>query len=373
MAGPPVGKAVAVRVMGDDFTQLRMIVQKVIDELQKIPGVMDIEDDFLSGKSELKVLVNEDKAALYNLDVDSVATAVRHAYQGGVATEFKDQNDEVDVVVKFNHKFRSNLYGVLDIKIPNIVGDMILLKNVATVDKTGGFAKIRRYDQKRVITVTANIDESLNNSRDVNNEIKKRMAPFMLNYPSYILKHGGEYEDTQKSMQSLLEGFILAVILIYMIIASTFKSFVQPLMLMFTIPLAIIGVFVGLIVMRTPMGMMSFMGIIALAGIVVNDSIVLIDFINRRMAEGGDRIEAIIDASKTRLRPIMLTSITTILGLMPLALGIFGKEVMLTPMAISIAWGLAFSSALTLLLIPCLYTIFDDMKRLVRRNNSSTS
>lgn len=362
MTGPPVGKAVAVRVMGDNFQTLHLISQKIIAELQMIKGVQDIEDDFRSGKTELTVIVDEDKAALYKLNVQSVATAVMHAYRGGVATEFKAENDEIDVVVKFNESFRNNLYGILDIRIPNAQGHMVPLKNVAGVEQADGYAKIRRYDQKRVITVTANIQPGVNNSRDVNREIKKRMELFMEDYPGYILKFGGEYEDTQKSMQSLLEAFVLAIFLIYMIIASTFKSFLQPFMLMFTIPLSVIGVFVGLIVMRTPMGMMSFMGIIALAGIVVNDSIVLIDFINRRRAQGGDRIRAVIEASKTRLRPILLTSITTILGLMPLALGLFGKERMLTPMAISIAWGLSFSSSLTLLLIPCLYTITDDIK-----------
>jgi multidrug efflux pump len=362
MAGPPVGKAVAVRVMGDDFEILQGIAQTVGEELHRIKGVKDIENDFSLGKSEIKVIVDEDKAALYKLDVESVATAMQYAYQGGLATEFKDENDEIDVVVKFSEEFRNNSSRILDLKIPNTEGYMIALKNVATLERTSGYAKIRRYDQKRVITVTANIESGVNNSRDVNNAIKKKMEKFMEQYPGYILNYGGEYEDTQESMQSLFEAFILAIFLIYMIIASTFKSFLQPFMLMFTIPLAIMGVFIGLIVMRTPMGMMSFLGIIALTGIVVNDSIVLIDFINRRMAEGGDRMEAIIEASKARLRPIMLTSITTIVGLMPLALGIFGKERMLTPMAISIAWGLAFSSTLTLILIPCLYAISDDIK-----------
>jgi multidrug efflux pump subunit AcrB len=370
MAGPPVGKAVAVRVMGDDFLILRTIVQKVREELNEIKGVEDIEDDFLSGKSEIKVIVDEDKAALYKIDVESVAMAIQYAYRGGVATEFKDENDEIDVVVKFDEEFRNDPSMILDLKIPTREGYMIPLKNVAIIERTSGYAKIRRFDQRRVITVTGNIESGANNSRDVNNEIKKKMKAFMENYPGYILHYGGEYEDTQKSMRSLGEAFILALFLIYMIIASTFKSFIQPFMLMFTIPLAIMGVFLGLIIMNTPMGMMSFMGVIALTGIVVNDSIVLIDFINRRILEGGDRIEAIIDASKTRLRPIILTSITTIFGLTPLALGIFGKERMLTPMAISIAWGLTFSSTLTLLLIPCLYTIVDDIKtRLWRRHS----
>jgi len=362
MAGPPVGKAVAVRVMGDDYQILRTISGKALEELKKIKGVVDIEDDFRPGKSEIKVVVDEDKAALYGLNVEAVATSINHAYMGGIATEFKDQNDEIDVVVKLNEKFRNKLYGILDMKVPNSRGHMIPLKNVATVERTRGYGKIRRYDERRVITVTANIESGVNNSRDVNQEIKQRMEKFMQQFPQYIVKYGGEYEDTQESMNSLIQAFGLAVFLIYMIIASTFKSFIQPFMLMFTIPFAVVGVFVGLIVMRTPIGMMSFLGIIALAGIVVNDSIVLIDFINRRRAEAGDRIEAIIDASKARLRPILLTSITTILGLMPLALGIFGREESLTPMAISIVWGLAFSSILTLLLIPCLYTIVDDIK-----------
>jgi len=372
MAGPPVGKAVAVRIMGDDFQVLQKLSRQVLEELQKIKGVVDIEDDFRPGKGEMRVSVDEKKAALYMLDVETVATAIKHAYQGGIATQFKDRNDEIDVVVKFNETFRNDMKKILDIKIPNADGAMIQLKNVATVDVARGYGKIRRYDEKRVITVTANIERGVNTSRDVNREIKNRMQAYGKQYPDYILKFGGEYEDTQKSMRSLIQAFGLAVFLIYMIIASTFKSFLQPLMLMFTIPLAIIGVFIGLIIMQTPIGMMSFLGIIALAGIVVNDSIVLIDFINRRRAEGGNRIEAIVDAARTRLRPILLTSITTILGLMPLALGIFGKERMLTPMAISIVWGLSFSSILTLLLIPCLYTIIDDISVWFQRKKTDT-
>ncbi len=373
MAGPPVGKAVAVRIMGDDFEVLQILSRTVIDELKKIEGVTDVEHDFRPGKDELRITVDEKRAALYELDIETIAVTVQYAYRGGIATELKEHNDEIDVVVKFNSAFRNSLENIMDLKIPNAAGAMIPLKNVAATDITRGFGKIRRYDERRVITVTANIVQGVNNSRDVNNEIKKRMQPFMRQYPDYIVKFGGEYEDTQKSMQSLFQAFGLALFLIYMIIASTFKSFLQPFMLMFTIPLSIIGVFVGLIVMQTPIGMMSFLGIIALAGIVVNDSIVLIDFINRRRAEGGDRIDAVVDAAKTRLRPILLTSITTILGLMPLALGIFGKERMLTPMAISIVWGLAFSSILTLLLIPCLYTIIDDIRGKLGRTPKQTT
>lgn len=269
------------------------------------------------------------------------------------------------MVVKFDERTRSDIQGILNTRVQNTRGHMIPLKNVASLEYTSGYAKIRRFDQKRVINVTADIKTGENNSRDVIHEIQKRMGKYMEKFPGYILKFGGEYEDTQESLSSLYKAFGLAIFLIYMILATTFKSFSQPFMLMASIPFAVMGVFVGLIIMRTPIGMMSFLGIIALVGIVVNDSIVLIDFINRRRSEAGDaedRMEAVIEACKIRLRPILLTSITTIFGLMPLALGIFGREILMTPMAISIVWGLSFSSVLTLLIIPCFYVILEDIK-----------
>ena len=363
MSGPSVGKPVAVRRMCDDFNVLKTLSVRVQEELEKIKGVKDIEDDLRAGKSEIKIIVDEDRAAIHDLEVETIANFIMYAYKGGVATEFRQHNEEIEIIVKFNINFRNDPAGILEIKIPNKNGDMIPLKNVATTKTTRSYGKIRRYDGKRVVTVTANIEPGVNTSRNVNMQIRKIMSVFTEQFPGYILKYGGEYEDTQKSIQSLFQAFGLAVFLIYMIIASMFRSFIQPFMLMFTIPFTIVGVFLGLIFMRTPISMMSFLGIIALTGIVVNDSIVLIDFINRKMTETQDRFEAIIEAAKTRLRPILLTSITTILGLLPLALGMFGKEQMLTPMAISIVWGLAFSSILTLLFIPCLYTIVDDIKK----------
>lgn len=373
MSGPPVGKPVAVRIMGDDFQILKTISRKVMEELGKIRGVTGIEDDFLTGKEEIRIIVDEERAALFDLNVAAVAKTIQYAYMGGVATEYKDQNDEVDVIVKFDEGTRNDIPGILNMKVQNTAGHMIPLKNAASLEHTSGYTKIRRFDQKRVVNITADIETGENNSRDVIHEIQRRMGNYMEQFPGYILKFGGEYEDTQESLASLLKSFGLALFLIYMILATTFKSFTQPFMLMAAIPFAVIGVFVGLIVMRTPMGMMSFLGIIALAGIVVNDSIVLIDFINRRRAEAGDagdRMEAIIGACKTRLRPILLTSITTIFGLMPIALGIFGREMWMTPMAISIVWGLTISSILTLFIVPCLYTILEDMRRLKIREET---
>lgn len=367
--GPPVGRDVLVRITGDEFPVLTAIARRIKSELAQIPGVTDIEDDFRPGKDELRVVVDEDRAALYELTVEDVATTVRYTCMGGIPTEFNSRNEEFDVVVRLDEQFRSDTADILELRVKNRTGALIPLKNVASVHRTGGYGKIRRFDQRRVINVTANTVDEVATPTGVQQAIALRMADWMEAYPGYSLNFGGEFEDTQKSMASLLRSFGLAIFLIYMILATMFRSFLQPFMLMMNIPFAILGVFAGLVVTRTPMGMMSFLGVIALAGIVVNDSIVLIDFINahRRDDRSSDRFGPVITACCVRLRPIMLTQITTILGLLPLALGIFGHEVLMTPMAIAIVWGLVFSSVLTLLAIPCFYLITEDLTAALAR------
>lgn len=363
--GPPLGRPVDVKVLGDNFNILRRIAAQVMDELGRIKGVTDIESDYRPGKQELRVVVDEAKAALYNLTVDMIAITVQRAFMGGVATEFRGRDDEIDIIVKLDADTRRDPNAIRELKIRNRSGALVPLKNVAAIVFARGQAKIRRYEQKRAITINAEISQGVSTSRIVNLELEKRMENFMNQHPEYRLDLGGEFEETGKSLVSLFQAFGLAVFLIYMILATMFRSFIQPLMLMIAIPFAVIGVFVGLIVMRYPMGMMSFLGIIALAGIVVNDSIVLIDFINRHMAQEADpagRLERLIAACRLRLRPVLLTSITTIVGLLPIALGIFGREFMMTPMAISIVWGLCLSSTLTLFIIPCFYLIVEDAK-----------
>jgi len=195
------------------------------------------------------------------------------------------------------------------------------------------------------------------------------MRTYMQYYPGYNLAYGGEVEDTNRSMSSLFRAFGVALFLIYMILATMFKSFLQPFMIMLSIPFSLLGVFVGLVLTQTPMGMMAFMGVTALAGIVVNDSIVLISFINAR--NRGENplpvFDAVVEACRVRLRPIMLTQITTTLGLLPLALGLGGREVLMTPMAIAIVWGLFFACWLNLLFLPCFYLTSEDITQLSNR------
>lgn len=367
--GPPVGRDVLVRVTGDDFAVLSRIARQVTAEMAQIDGLTDIEDDYRPGKDELRVFVDEDRAAIYGLSVEDVATGVQYAHMGGIATTFDSRNEEFDVVVKLDERFRVNSSDILELKVKNSDGALIPLKNVAELRRAGGFGKIRRFDQRRVINVTANTSNEVITPQNAQKEISRRMQAFMQDYPGYTLKFGGEVEDTRRSMSSLVRAFGLALLLIYMILATMFKSFLQPFMIMLSIPFALLGVLLGMVLTQTPMGMMAFMGVTALAGIVVNDSIVLISFINDRN-RGADPLpvfDAVVEACRVRLRPIMLTQITTVLGLLPLALGLGGREILMTPMAIAIVWGLVFACSLNLLFLPCFYLINDDLTRLIGR------
>jgi multidrug efflux pump subunit AcrB len=184
-------------------------------------------------------------------------------------------------------------------------------------------------------------------------------------YPGYTYDYTGEFEDTQESLKSMFQAFWLAIAIIYIILASLFKSFLQPVIILFTVPFSFVGVVLGLFIMNVELSLLAVIGIVALVGIVVNDSLVLVDFINRARATGMKVYDAVLESGKTRLRPVLLTSLTTIGGLGPMAFGLGGSEPYLAPMAISIVWGLTFATVLTLLIIPCLYIIVDDIKELL--------
>jgi multidrug efflux pump subunit AcrB len=234
------------------------------------------------------------------------------------------------------------------------------------MERQPGYAQIAHHDQKRTIEITADVVEGVTNSREVNELLQDRFAGIEQRYPGYALDFAGEFEDTQESMASLVSAFGISIVVIYVILGGLFQSFVQPFIVMFAVPFAFIGVVIGFFVMGQPMGMFSTIGIIALSGIVVNDSLVLINFINRERAAGVDRDQALLRSGVVRLRPILLTSITTIAGLLPMSLGLFGADRVLQPMALAIAWGLLFATGLTLVVIPCVYRIFDDVSMKLR-------
>jgi multidrug efflux pump subunit AcrB len=248
-------------------------------------------------------------------------------------------------------------------KLVGATGVLVPLRDVASLRLERGYAKIHRFDQERAITITANVDSEVISAVKVNQMIQGHFDRISPRYPGYTLEFRGQFAEFNKAFAGILQLFGVGVLLIYFILGTQFKSFIQPLIIIMTVPFAFIGAMVGLITSGNPLSIASMYGLVALAGIVVNDSIVLVEFINRQRTAGVRKWRAIIDAGRTRLRPILLTSITTVSGLLPMALGLGGKSEMWMPMASTIVWGLSVATILTLFVIPAFYAIIDDIRQ----------
>jgi multidrug efflux pump subunit AcrB len=357
--GPPVGMPVMVRIKGDSFDTLREIADEVKAFLRSTEGVKDIVDSFPPGKDEVRPHLDLEKVAALGLNVRTIATEIRAAYEGVEATRVYDGNEEVEVMVKLDAAHRRGLEGLNEMHFAGPNG-LVPFTNIGSIERLPGYSQISHHNQKRSIQVTADIVSGVTNSRQVNVLLMGEFANIEERYPGYILEFAGEFEDTQDSITDMIRAFGITLILIYVILGGLFQSFVQPLIVMFTVPFAFIGVVIGFFAMGMHMGMFSTIGIIALAGIVVNDSLILIDFVNRERQRGNSQNESLLKASSARLRPIILTS--------AMSFGLFGVDDFLRPMAMAIAWGLTFSTLLCLIAIPCLYRIVDDFSVLVLRH-----
>jgi multidrug efflux pump subunit AcrB len=358
---------VQIRVRGDNFDTLQTIADEVKDYLATLDGVTEIIDNFPPGKDEVRPVLDLERLAVAGLDVRTVASEVRGAFDGIEATTVHDGDEEIDVIVKYDVAYRSSLADVGDMQFVTANG-MVPFRNIGEIERTRGFSSISHVNQKRTIDVLADVVEGKITSQAANEAVMAEFADVPLRYPGYSLEFGGEFEDIQESLSAMVRAFTVTLILIYVILGGLFASFIQPLVVMFAVPFSFIGAILGLYLINEPLGMFAIIGIIALAGIVVNDSLILIDFINTKRRAGVDLRHSIIHAGAARLRPILLTSITTIAGLFPMAYGLFGGDPLLRPMALSIVWGLLFATVLTLVLIPCVYAIADDFARLVMRH-----
>jgi len=370
VSGAPLAMPVEVRVKGPDLQILAELAEEVVAELHTIDGVTDILNSHEAGKGELRIVADPDKAAMVGLDLAQIALAVRTATEGTVATEVtarREGEQDIDVIVRLAEGAEGSLAVLEEMRIMSRTGRRVALAEVADLELVPGVARILRRDQERVVVVTADIDEDVNNLDAVNRKLKKKFSDVSLTYPQYSLEFGGDYAELERSFHDLYVSLGIAVLAVYVILGAEFKSFTQPIIVMATVPFAFIGVVLGLVIMKMLFNVTAFVAIVALAGIVVNDSLVLVDFINRLRDQGLDREEAVIQAGVVRMRPIILTSVTTILGLLPLTLGLGGASRMWSPMAAAICWGLTFSTLLTLFVIPAMQRILDDVQGLFSR------
>ncbi|HSG28862.1 MAG TPA: efflux RND transporter permease subunit, partial [Candidatus Krumholzibacterium sp.] len=365
--GPPVGKPVSLRIVGSDDRMRTELADSVAAYLSGIAGVKDITRDDVKGKDQVEIRIDYDKLARLGLTVSDLAQNVRIAYDGEVVTSVRYGDEDVDFRVIVQDKARRKLSYLKELLIPNQQGRLIPLKEVATLISGPGQADFRHHDGERTVTVEADLEQDTTTPLEVTDRI---LAHFDLDrdWPGMKLGLGGEIFETEKSMAGLYRAMVIAVIGIYFLLVLLFNSVVQPLLVMVAIPFGIIGVIFAFAFHGEPLSFMGIMGVIGLSGVVVNDSLVLVSHLNeqRKMRPEENLHEIVAEGTANRLRAIIMTTLTTVAALLPLAYGIGGTAVFMAPMALALGWGLVFATPLTLVLVPSLYLIWQDMSRVFR-------
>ncbi|MEE8224730.1 MAG: efflux RND transporter permease subunit, partial [candidate division NC10 bacterium] len=338
----PGGPAIEARIVGAEIPVLRRLADEVKGFLRGIPGVRDVRDDFTEGKEELQITLLPEARAL-GLNLGQIARQVQQAFLGVEASTIQRRDEDVPIVVRFPQAARRSLETVAGMKITLPSGEKVFLRDVARLESAIGTSKIRRDDQKRTITVLADVITREANAFQVAQRLKREFADVGRSFPGYRVVIKGERQEAEESLAAMPQVSLIALLLIYFLLGSLFKSFIQPLIVMAAIPFALDGVVIGHLIMGEPLSFLSTMGLVALAGVVVNDSLILVDFINRARKEGTPRDEAILKSGVARLRPVLLTTVTTVGSLVPLAFFASGQAKFLSPMAISVVWGLSFA------------------------------
>ncbi|TDX37686.1 HAE1 family hydrophobic/amphiphilic exporter-1 [Halanaerobium congolense] len=356
------GAPVNVKLFGDDLDVLEQETAKATAAIEDIEGLREIDNSLSEGQPEYQIKVNRSIASRFGLNVSQIANTVRTAINGNTSTRYEVAGDEYDIRVRLQEDQIEQMSQVPELNIQIASGEMIPLSRVASLEITEGPVEILRKDQERHSEITADIHGV--DLGTVMDQIQSRLSELELP-DGYRFSYEGEFADMQESFSSLGMAFGLAVILIYMVMASQFESLVHPFTIMFTIPLAVIGVIFGMYITNSIVSVASILGLITLAGIVVNNAIVMVDYINQLRRRGTERIEAIITAGTVRLRPIMMTALTTILGLLPIAMGIGEGSESTQPMGIVIVSGLTFATFLTLFVIPIFYSLVTDLRTIV--------
>ncbi len=348
------GTPVVIEVKGTDLGRVEGLSRQVREILEKVPGLYGVKTSLIPPSPETKVHVMKDRAATYHLSVNDIALTAQTAVKGVVATKFKQEGKEIDLRVRLRRADREDLNKVRRLMIHSPLEVDIPLAEVAYFVVGHGPTEIRHLDQQRTILVSAQLfQRSLNETlQEVTDRLKGIRLP-----PGYTVALTGENRQMQESFRSLIMALILSVVLVYMVMASEFESLWQPFLIMGTIPMALIGVVWTLWMTHTPISVMVGLGFIVLGGIVVDNGIVLIDYVNLLRRQGKGLEEAVIEASQTRLRPILMTASTTVLGLLPLALGLGEGVELQTPMAITVMGGLTLSTFLTLIFLPTIYVV----------------
>ncbi|MDT8384129.1 MAG: efflux RND transporter permease subunit [Gammaproteobacteria bacterium] len=360
------GDPIDVQLTGQDFGVLSEIAAAVREQLQQYPGVYDIRDSFEDGKPEIKLSLRPE-AELLGLSTTELGRQVRQAFFGAEAQRIQRGRDDVRVMVRYPEAERRDVGSLETMRIRSPDGAEVPFGNVAEVSMGHGFSTIRRVDRQRVVNVTADLDKQTADARAIAADLRAFLEPLLLRYPGVSYSLEGEQREQRESFGSLFYGTLFTFFAIYALLAIPFRSYLQPILVLMVIPFSIVGALLGHMLMGMSLSVMSLMGMLALAGVVVNDSLVLVDWINRRRQEGMPLDEALHTAGGARFRPILLTSLTTFAGLTPLLLEKSTQAQFLIPMAVSLGFGILYATFLSLLLIPTGYRVLEDARQVVRR------
>ncbi len=359
------GNAINVRLAGLDLEQLQAATREFEATLATYPGVIDVANTHRQGKRELALSIRPEAEAL-GLSLGQLARQVRQAYYGEEAQRIQRGRDEVKVMVRYPREDRGSLASLDEMHVRTPDGRAVPFSSVADVESGRGYASVQRADRQRVISVTADVDEEAGGmpTSAITRELEREVLPSLVaKYPGVYWSFQGEAKEQRDTMSDMLLLFGLALFAIYGLMAVPFRSYLQPMIVMAAIPFGFVGAVIGHIVLGYDLSFLSIFGLVALAGVVVNDSLVLVDYVNRQVERGQPALEAATRAGAERFRAILLTSLTTFAGLTPLMLERSVQAQFLVPMAISLAFGVLFSTFITLLLVPAAYVILDDVTR----------
>lgn len=359
------GQAIDIGITGDNLAVLQAFAETIKERVQNIEGAREVKTSMEDGRPEIHLKLKREKADLYGINVTQLSSLLATAVNGTTATRYRTGGDEIDVSVILEKSYRQNINDLESLTITSASGALVPLKDIAELEITKGPTAISRINQTRRVAVTGDI--SGRDLRSVTLDIQQALTD--LEIPNGVqIEFGGANKEMMDSFRDLLLALLLAVLLVYMIMASQYESLLYPFVIMFAMPPMIIGVIFSLLITGRTLNVPALIGVILLAGIVVNNAIVLVDYINTlRRRDGLSRKDAILKAGPTRLRPILMTTFTTILALLPLVLGLGEGAELSAPMATVVFGGLSLSTLITLILVPCMYVILEDIKDRVKK------
>ena len=371
-SGMSMGDPIQIQLNGPEHDVLEELADKVVAEIEGVDGIFNAESGAEAGTPQMVIQIDDDMAALYGLTEEQIKGQLELRFTGQVAGIYREDGHEMNIALVYPEEERSTINDLKDMEIQSAEGASIPLDEVATFEESEGPVALMRENQQAQLNVTSEIA-----GRDLGSVVSDVESKLdNMHFPEgYQYSIGGQAEDMVKSFSDLATALIFSIFLVYVVMAVQFENFLFPFIIMFSMPATVIGVLLGLFVTDLPLSIPAFIGIIMLAGIVVNNSIVLVDYINILRRQDINRYEAIIEAGKSRLRPILMTTLTTVLAMIPLGLALGEGAEMQQPLAITIIFGLTVSSIFTLLLIPVVYTLFDDFTQKVlgrKKRNRST-